>query len=358
MGLFWTTVSGKSAQLGGTLMTAGVGAGVNLLRSKLAGGFKDSGVKFYYDEGAGGKIVDVIARKVVGAAAAMAKDEADKLIKNGLKKLIGGKKLDPGQTAASWLADQQELAGKEEATYGKLHDIFALDDWGNPCRDAVMLAIPVSPPVNHSVHTYSGKNVSAAGKNGFATASLSSSNWLVWYDTTGLVSVSSDKVLVLTQVTGRDYSRKELVSNGDIRFSISGHITSNIPDVYPSKEVQKFRQIMRYRGIVDVNNEILDQWGVSKIVIQSFSLPTSEGNKAIQDYSFECVGIQPDQEADVREDTIKVYDERESAVAASSNGKLTWKDVIKGQVEGIAQNTADLASEGLGIATGMLDGVL
>lgn len=347
MGLFWTTVSGKSAQLGGTLMTAGVGAGVNLLRSKLAGGFKDSGVKFYYDEGAGGKIVDVVARKVVGAAAAMAKDEVDKLVKNGLKKLIGGKKLDPGQTAASWLADQKELATKEENYGVNFHGVDALDDWGNKVHDAIMLAIPVSPPVSVEVSSYGGKLIKGV-----------SLNWLVWYDVTGLVSVSSDKVLVLTQVTGRDYSRKELVSNGDIRFSISGHITSNIPDVYPSKEGQKFRQIMRYRGIVDVNNEILDQWGVSKIVIQSFSLPTSEGNKAIQDYSFECVGIQPDQEADVREDTIKVYDERESSVAASSNGKLTWKDVIKGQVEGIAQNTADLASEGLGIATGMLDGVL
>lgn len=341
MSLIWTALNGDSAALSNTVMTSAVGAGMNLLHSKLAGG-NPTGVKFYYDAKAGGKIVNVIARKVAGAAAAMAKEK----VEGALKKLLGGKKLDPGQTAATWLSEQEKLASQEEANYGTLHDVDALDDWGNPCRDAVMLAIPVSPPVSVSVSEYGGKMIKGM-----------SNNWLVWYDTTGLVNVSSDKNLVLTQVTGRDYSRKELVSNGDIHFSVSGHITSNIPDIYPSKEVQKFRQIMRYRGIVDVNNEILDQWGISKIVIQSFNLPTTEGNKAIQDYSFECVGIQPDQEADVREDTIKVYDEQESSVASTANKSLTWKDVLNGQLNGLKTQAMDTASQGLGLATGMLDGV-
>lgn len=342
MSLIWTAIKGDSAALGGALMSSAVGAGVNLLHSKLAGG-NPTGVKFYYDAKAGGKIVNVMARKAAGAAASMAQEK----IQGEVKKLLGGKKLDPRKTSASWLSEQEKLASEEESNYGTLYGVNALDDWGNPCRDAIMLAIPVSPPVSVEVSEYGGKLIKGM-----------SSNYLVWYDTTGLVNVSSDKNLVLTQVTGRDYSRKELVSNGDIRFSVSGHITSNIPDIYPSKEVQKFRQIMRYRGIVDVNNEILDQWGVSKIVIQSFSLPASEGNKAIQDYSFECVGIQPDKEADVREDTIKVYDEQKAIKIKDPNQPLTWKDVLKGQMEGAVGVVADTTVQGLSLATHMLDGAI
>lgn len=357
MGLFWTTVSGKSAVLGNTLMTSAIGAGVDTLRSKFANGFKDTGVKFYYNAGAGGKIVNVAARKLTNVVADMAKDEADKFIKKSVRKLFGGKKLDNSQTSATWLSEQEELAAEEEKNYGKLHNVFALDDWGNPCHDAVMLAIPVNPAVSNKVSTYSGKAVSVRTSNDSVdTASMEGNNWLVWYDTTGLVSTTSDKNLVLTSVVGRDYSRKELVNNGDLRFSVTGRITSTIPDIYPSKEVQKFRQIMRYRGIVDVNNEIFAQWGVTKIAIQSFNLPTSEGNKAVQEYSFECVGIQPDTEANVKSDTIKVYD-KGSAVSVSGSKALTWKDVIKNQVAGAAQNITDVSTEGTALATGMLDGL-
>lgn len=117
--------------------------------------------------------------------------------------------------------------------------------WGNVCYDALMLSIPVANKIKVSV----------------AEADFMSDH-LVWYDTTALISLSSDKNLILTRVTCRDYSRKELVSNGDLNFSISGHITSGIPDIYPSAEVQKFRQVMQYKGIIEVNNEFLDQWGI------------------------------------------------------------------------------------------------
>lgn len=348
MSLIWTTIKGAAtgstgAELGNTMMASAVGAGVNLLRSKLAGG-NPTGVKFYYDAKAGGKIVNVIARKAAGAAAAMAKEKAE----GALKKLLGGKKLDPGQTAASWLADQAAKAGREQVSYGFLHDVYSYDDFGNICYDSVMLGIPVSPPVAVSVSRYGGKSIKSF-----------SNDWLVWYDTTGLVNISSDKNLVITQVTGRDYSRKELVSNGDLHFSVSGHITSRIPDIYPSDEVRKFLQIMRYKGIVDVNNEVFAQLNINKVVIQSFSLPSSEGNKAVQDYSFECIAIQPDSEVVVSDDTIKVYDEElNTSDNASANKELTWKDVLNGQLEGLKTQAADTASQGLGLATGMLDGVL
>lgn len=117
---------------------------------------------------------------------------------------------------------------------------------------------------------------------------------MVWYDTTALVTINSDKNLIATRVQGRDYSRKELVSNGDIKFSVSGQITSGKPDIYPSEEVKKFIKVMQYKGIVKINNQILDQFGISHIVITDFNMPPRQGYKALQQYSFSAIGLQPE----------------------------------------------------------------
>ncbi|MCD8080129.1 MAG: DUF6046 domain-containing protein [Bacteroides sp.] len=45
------------------------------------------------------------------------------------------------------------------------------------------------------------------------------------------VKVTTKNNVVLTQVQGRDYTRKELVSGGDFEISINGLITSRYSDV-------------------------------------------------------------------------------------------------------------------------------
>ena len=47
------------------------------------------------------------------------------------------------------------------------------------------------------------------------------------------VQLSSKNNIVLTTVQGRDYTRKEFISGGDLEFTINGRITSKYPDVYP-----------------------------------------------------------------------------------------------------------------------------
>lgn len=353
MGLFWSAVNGAAKKATGRAVGEAQAYGVGLLQSKLAGGFSKGGVQFYYMSGPGGKVVDVLARKAAGIAASMAKDAVDGLIHKGadaLRKVINGGKVSTNFTGDSWVSAASLQAQDEINSYGVLHDVNAYDDYGNVCYEAVMLAIPVSSSITHTALSYAGRKVGdgAQGRSGSVTNSF-----LVWYDTVGLVSVNSDKNVVLTQVAGRDYSRKELVSNGDIRFSVSGHITSNLPDCYPRQEVQKFREIMRYRGIVEVNNEIFDQWGIKYIVITSFNLPPTEGMKSVQDYSFECVGIQPEQEADVREDTVLVHDFDRSNPTAKGEG--TWIDLLKNAATGAVSAAEDIATQGTAVATGLLN---
>lgn len=358
MGLFWSkvvhTLDNTGKGFTSRVMSSVVGDAGSWLQGKLAGSGNTGGVKFYYMSGPGGSVFSMAARKAGGIAASMAKEAADDAIKagaNALKKLINGKGKDNSFDGNAWTYVADDQASIETSLYGKLHDVNAYDDYGNVCYDAVMLAIPVSPPVTHYAQTYGF--VGTLGETKKRSESVTN-NFLVWYDTVGLVSVNSDKNVVLTQVAGRDYSRKELVSNGDVRFSVSGHITSNLPDCYPRDEVQKFREIMRYRGIVEVNNQIFDQWGVKYIVITSFNMPTNEGSKSVQDYSFECVGIQPEQEAEVTTDTINVHAiDRRANVTTNSSG--TWLDILKNAATGAIDTATDIATQGTAIATGIFN---
>lgn len=348
MANFGTTMNNLSWNVTNGFLAGAMGAVFDTIQSKLANNGRDQKVKYYWEYEKGGAIYNVAARALVGGAVSALSDVA----MSEYKKLIGGKKLDTKRIAAETqlqqLMDAQNL---EETTYGniKVNDgrdcVEAYDDWGNVCHDALMLAIPVAKKVKMSIQKW---------QNGQQKSIDIQSDHLVWWDTTALINLSSDKDLILTRVTGRDYSRKELVSNGDLNFSVSGHISSNMPDIYPSKEVQKFRQIMQYKGIIEINNEFLDQWGVNKIVIKSFNLPSNEGNKSVQDYSFEAVGIQPDAEANVTEDTISIIDYTIQEETDNSES-LAWKDILKQQLETLKSQSVALGSQGLALAGGYLD---
>lgn len=117
------------------------------------------------------------------------------------------------------------------------------------------------------------------------------------------ISLQSGKNLIMTTVQGRDYSRKELVSGGDLNFSVSGVIVSPILDDYPTNDVRKFINIMEYGGIVQVNNMIFDQYNVDRILIKDWRLDAQEC-KNIQPYSFTCVAVEPDTDIVVESDTI------------------------------------------------------
>lgn len=347
---FGTTLNNYSWKVTNGFLSGTIGAMFDTIQSKLANGGRDEGVKFYWDYDKGGAIMNVMARSLAGGAVSELSNE----IMGQYKKLIGGKKLDVKRQAAetqlSLLLDKQ---GDETKKYGKMpindgdYSILAVDDWGNVCYDALMLSIPVSERV--------ATNTPLLNPDGVRPRiNFVMSDHLVWYDTTALISLSSDKDLVLTRVTGRDYSRKELISNGDLNFSVSGHISSNMPDIYPSQEVQKLRQILQYKGIIEVNNEFLDQWGVNKIVIKSFSFPSNEGNKSVQDYSFEAVGIQPDSEAKVTMDTVNIIDYTLQEETDNSES-LAWKDILSQQLETLKTQSVQLGSQGLALAGGYLD---
>lgn len=281
------------------LMTTAIGRAFDTLQSLIANDGRDSNCKFYYNNGAGGSILQVVTKSVVGGAVSDIKDVAS----NHFNSWLNGKNK-PKQHGMVWVEAGVKKKEAEEKLYSKMlvndgkATVYALDDWGCICPNTLMLGIKVDNPVKIS---QSFPNYRTGDGNKDVTGQTNSSNsvlnnigdsdTLVWYDTTALVTINSDKNIITTRVTGRDYSRKELVSNGDIKFSVSGQITSGRPDVYPAEEVKKFIKVMQYKGIVKINNQMLDQFGISHIVITDFSLSPREGYKAMQSYSFSAIGM-------------------------------------------------------------------
>lgn len=114
-----------------------------------------------------------------------------------------------------------------------------------------------------------------------------------------MVQVSSKNNIVLTTVQGRDYSRKEFVSGGDLEITINGKITSKYPDVYPESEVSKFLKLMQFKGVIDCDNTILRQFKISKLIVMNYSFQSSD-YKNIQPYTLSCVAVEPSEAVEVK----------------------------------------------------------
>ena len=336
-----------------------VGSQNNWLQKNLANGFgeNEGAVRFYANYEAGGTVLNILAKRFAGEAVSLLKDEAMKVLKNQVNRLLG-KRISNDVQENAMVKVIEKAQVNDDKKYGVMkvnnggNAVVAFDLYGNKCVDAIMLGIPVKEPVQYST--------SVSRKNSNSRSSLMDGNpelnfksdTLVWYDPTALVTINSDRNLIITKVQGRDYSRKELVSNGDINFTVTGHILSNMPEVYPAAEVQKFIQIMQYKGIVKVNNLILDQFHIDGIVIKDFSLSPREGYKSQQDYTFNAVGIMPTSEIKVANDTINLID---NSLENSSKTKSAWQNFLENQLTGVASDAISAVDQGLSLAAGLLD---
>jgi len=339
-----------------------VGSQYNWLQKNIANGFgkNEGGVKFYANYDAGGTVLNVMAKRLIGSAANLLKDEAMKQVRGLADKLLR-KGINDSVQGNAMVKVIEKAQANDDKKYGVMkvnngaNAVVAFDPYGNKCIDAIMLGIPVKEPIQYSAKI--NKKDKSGGKldtmDGNPELNFKSDT-LVWYDPTALITINSDRNLIITKVQGRDYSRKELVSNGDINFTVTGHILSNMPEVYPAADVQKFIQIMKYKGLVKVNNLILDQFKIDAIVIKDFSLSPREGYKSQQDYTFNAVGIMPVQEVIVKEDTINIID---NSLQQSKN-KSAWQKMLDNQLHGLVQDTTRVIDQGLSLATGMLDDVI
>lgn len=206
------------------------------------------------------------------------------------------------------------------------HTIIAKDKYGNLVREALMLhydgdtAIQVSDTIEN---------------DGVTTTDSYATKTVCFIDLNPDVAIQSSKNIVMTTVQGRDYTRKELVSGGDLNFTVTGEIVSNEEGVYPENDVKKFIQIMQYGGVINVNHFQFKQFNVDKIIIKDFNMQNQEF-KNIQPYTFTCVAVEPDEDVVVKSDTIAVIN-REIEVSPMSKW---YKLILNNKYAEIVANAA------------------
>lgn len=328
--------------------------GIDWLNTQFGNGFRGSGVKFYWNKDMHGGILDVVVSSAFTTMSGMLKDYALEQYKS----LIGLNKksnINGTNEAVSIISDHyktptEQVKGSEYGvvSVGDGKTISALDCYGNRCVDALMLKIPLKTPINVTRRIARSNGNSSVG----SYKETISSNYLVWYDCTAIVNPNSKKNIIVTKVSGRDYSRKEFISNGDIEFTVSGRINSNIADVYPENEIKKFKQVMDYKGLIEVNNQVLNTLGVQKILILDWDISPQRGYKNMQEYTFHGIGIMPPVEVRASEDTITYIN---SAIASESSENSGWSALLSNKLEGLKQASVGILDQGASTAIGILD---
>lgn len=178
------------------------------------------------------------------------------------------------------------------------HRINAVDAYGRKIHNALFLY-------------YDGDVAISVERPGIGSSDKKetiSTKTVFFYDVNPRVTQNTNKEVILTKVQGRDYTRKELVAGGDIHFSVSGEINSNLDGVYPENDVKKLIQILQYGGIVKVRHRLFDQFNVKQVIIQEFRL-LEQTFENIQPYSFTCVAVEPNEDVIVSKDTVTVIDQ-------------------------------------------------
>lgn len=206
------------------------------------------------------------------------------------------------------------------------HTIIAKDKYGNAVPESLMLFYDGDTDILvEDVKIVGDKQV----KNSYTTKTI------CFIDINPDVAIQSSKNIVMTTVQGRDYTRKELVSGGDLNFTVTGEIVSNEEGVYPENDVKKFIRIMQYGGVVNVNHFQFKQFNVDKIIIKDFNMQNQEF-KNIQPYTFTCVAVEPDEDVVVKSDTIAVIN-REIEVSPMSKW---YKLILNNKYAEIVANAA------------------
>lgn len=104
-----------------------------------------------------------------------------------------------------------------------------------------------------------------------------------------------------------------------MEISVNGKITSKYPEVYPEAEVSKFLRLMQFKGVLDCDNTILRQFGITQLIVLNYNLPQPTCRN-VQPYLLQCVAVEPAEAIQVKPDDPKGVEE----AIMQTNKWLKW----------------------------------
>jgi hypothetical protein len=108
-----------------------------------------------------------------------------------------------------------------------------------------------------------------------------------------LVTVDRPKVIVKTQIVGKDYTVKEHISNSDYSVRIQGRLTQPFSKAYPRAEMVDLIALCESDEALKVTSEYLQLFGIYEIVVEHPSFPQRQGFQNIQLFDLSCSSDQP-----------------------------------------------------------------
>lgn len=110
---------------------------------------------------------------------------------------------------------------------------------------------------------------------------------------TVLFDVSQEKLIVKTEVSGRNGTVKEYISDGDYDITIRGVLVDRSPNKYPYDQVNALLEICKAQASISAASVFLQQFSIHSLVIESYNFPQREGFYNTQPFEIQCVSDEP-----------------------------------------------------------------
>ena len=104
-----------------------------------------------------------------------------------------------------------------------------------------------------------------------------------------IMTVSKKKNIVKTKIVNNSSTRKEYISSGDYDISITGAFTTNNDSIYPISDVDALIRACDAPIPLTIVSPYLFKFGITKMVIDSFTLPQERGSYGSQKFSIKAV---------------------------------------------------------------------
>ncbi len=109
---------------------------------------------------------------------------------------------------------------------------------------------------------------------------------------TALISVSQAKMIVKTDIQGRDGKVKEFIGLDDYNISIDGTITG-ANGVTPINEILDLKAMLDAPIPISIVCPFLNQLGIHEVIIEAYTLPQESGGISYQTYNISASSHTP-----------------------------------------------------------------
>lgn len=101
------------------------------------------------------------------------------------------------------------------------------------------------------------------------------------------------KIIVKTNMQGRDGSVKEYISMDDWSLNFKGFFINYENDLYPEEKVETLLRIYEKKIPLKITSKWLSRWGIERVVMENISFPTFEGFSNVQPFELRCLSDDP-----------------------------------------------------------------